>query len=153
MDESEAADILGLKGVVVEQQKRHPKDHFTFGRLRVPLKQQQSSSRSISITITSKEVLLRELAKKLPEAIQQLKLKFNNDAQFELQVIASRGRASPGLADMILNSGKPPGAASSGPGSSSSSASTPTTIATTAPSAASSSSTSSTTNKKKKKKK
>ncbi|KAJ3276720.1 hypothetical protein HDV01_002773 [Terramyces sp. JEL0728] len=81
----QAAKLLGYN-VALELNKRHPRDPFTFGRLRLQFK--NDSGAPFISDITNKRELLIRLAEKMPEAINVM-----NDSEGKNRNFADASRS------------------------------------------------------------
>ena len=131
---AKAAELLGLS-VVLESEKRHPRDPFTFGRLRV-----MQNSRS---GLRSKHLILVAISKKMEEAIGLV--------ADEKGLIAAYAKFS--LSELTPRPADAASQSTVSPAPSSSNLPTPISAPTPAPAPSSSTSSSSKTKKKKEKRK
>ena len=80
----EAVRRLGLVGVL-ESDKRHPRDAFTFGRIRVQMK--HSNGQLMNPAIKSKKMLLIKLAQLVPAVKEEMD---KSDPRFAVAASSSR---------------------------------------------------------------
>ncbi|KAJ3325205.1 hypothetical protein HDV06_004995 [Boothiomyces sp. JEL0866] len=81
----QAAKLLGYN-VALELNKRHPRDPFTFGRLRIKFKDENGAP--VISDITNKKELLIRLAEKIPEAMEKM-----NDSEGKNKSFADSSRS------------------------------------------------------------
>lgn len=99
---AEAVAQLGLK-VALEPDRRHPRDAFTFGRVRVQLYQSSGSRRPINPEFPTKKALLVRIASMLPTLEKEM---VQMDGKVAAFAAASRSEISKNIQELTLNASK-----------------------------------------------